>query len=187
MAQLSTGVPEGKASSLTAVLLLLPTIHPHGSPPRAHPVPGRGSAGPGRSPGRFFHHLMAFSKRNLRTTRAGSTSAPPLFVAAAATLVEARRRRSRSPRLGVPSMPLPVSRKIAKRTLSREKTCFTSTAPEETTRLKTNPTKPPMKPPTKPPIEPPTKPPIEPPIDKPIRSPIEPPIPPVKVAGASCY
>ena len=45
------------------------SIHPHVSPPRAHPVPGRGSAGPGRSPGRFFYHLMAFSKRNLRTTR----------------------------------------------------------------------------------------------------------------------
>ena len=29
-------------------------IHPHGSHPRAHPVPGRGSAGSGHSPGRFF-------------------------------------------------------------------------------------------------------------------------------------
>eukprot|EP00964_Phaeocystis_antarctica_P009386 scaffold5080_cov72-Phaeocystis_antarctica.AAC.3 len=44
-------------------------IHIHGSPPRAHPVPDRGSAGPGHSPGRVFYLLMAFSKRNLRTTR----------------------------------------------------------------------------------------------------------------------
>eukprot|EP00964_Phaeocystis_antarctica_P001962 scaffold1020_cov74-Phaeocystis_antarctica.AAC.1 len=42
------GVPARPVSGVS-----LPTgpIHIHGSPPRAHPVPDRGSAGPGRSPG----------------------------------------------------------------------------------------------------------------------------------------
>ena len=61
------GRGRGRATRRTWVRVR--AIHIHGSPPRAHPVPDRGSAGPGRSPGRFFHLLMAFSKRNLRTTR----------------------------------------------------------------------------------------------------------------------
>ena len=35
----------------------------------AHPVPGRGSAGPGRSPGRFFYDFKAILKQNLHITR----------------------------------------------------------------------------------------------------------------------
>ena len=53
------------------------TIHVHGSTPRAHPVPGRGSAGPGRSPGRFFYNFKAILIQNLHITRGPTAPRPP--------------------------------------------------------------------------------------------------------------
>ena len=44
-------------------------IHIHGSTPRAHPVPGRGSGGSGAQPREIFYDFKAILKQNLHITR----------------------------------------------------------------------------------------------------------------------
>jgi hypothetical protein len=63
--------PCGRVCGLGAAIHLGVSPHPYMSTaaPLGHPVPGRGSAGLGRSPGRFFYDFKAILRQNLHITR----------------------------------------------------------------------------------------------------------------------